>query len=163
MQPLQLLRSKIVAWEKASQLSGQWQANKQSVVFTNGCFDLIHYGHLDYLARAAALGDRLVIGLNDDASVSRLKGPHRPIKDLKSRQYLLAALVFIDLVVVFGEDTPLQLIQKLSPDVLVKGGDYTPDTIVGADYVRRQGGEVKVIPFVPGYSTTTLEEKIRSW
>lgn len=138
-----------------------WQQAGEKVVFTNGCFDLIHYGHLEYLQQARQLGQRLIVGLNSDASVSRLKGPHRPIKDQKTRASLLASLFFVDMVVVFEEDTPLKLIQHLIPNVLVKGGDYSPDNIVGANVVLNNGGEVKALAFVPGYSTSAYEKKIK--
>lgn len=139
-----------------------WQARGDRIVFTNGCFDLLHYGHLHYLAQARDLGDRLVIGLNSGESVSRLKGPTRPINDESTRQLMLASLAFVDAVVVFGEDTPLALIQQLNPDVLVKGGDYAPETIVGASWVEERGGQVVVLPFVSGYSTTALETRIKN-
>jgi D-beta-D-heptose 7-phosphate kinase/D-beta-D-heptose 1-phosphate adenosyltransferase len=126
------------------------------VVFTNGCFDLLHRGHVDYLERAAARGDVLVLGLNTDASVRRLKGEGRPINHQEDRALVLAALASVDHVVLFDDDTPLELIKRVQPDVLVKGGDYTADTIVGADVVRARGGEVVVLPFVPGRSTTTM-------
>ena len=132
------------------------------MVFTNGCFDILHYGHLHYLIQARELGDRLIIGLNSDASVSRLKGEHRPIQDLRTRQMMLASLEFVDAVVLFEEDTPLNLIKNLLPDILVKGGDYSPETIVGAKEVRDSGGEVKVLSFIPGYSTSSIEQKIKS-
>ena len=140
-----------------------WQQAGLEVVFTNGCFDLIHLGHLTYLTQAAALGDKLVIGLNSSASVGRLKGAHRPIKDEITRASLLAALAFVDLVVIFEEDTPLDLIHTLQPDVLVKGGDYDPEDIVGASDMKRWGGTVQVLSFMEGYSTTALEQKIRSF
>lgn len=153
---------KIHATEKAVLEVTRWKKAGNRVVFTNGCFDLIHFGHLQYLEQARQLGDRLVVGLNSDDSVSRLKGPHRPIKDQKTRASLLAGLFFVDMVVLFDEDTPLQLIQQLAPNVLVKGGDYTIENIVGADIVLNNGGEVKTLPFVPGYSTSAYEEKIKS-
>lgn len=134
----------------------------KKIVFTNGCFDLVHLGHLQYLAATRALGDFLIIGVNADESVQRLKGPHRPIKDEISRASLLASLSFVDAVVIFAEDTPLQLITSLLPDVLCKGGDWALDQIVGADIVKENGGEVKNIPFLEGYSTTSLEQKIKS-
>lgn len=139
-----------------------WQQQGLEVVFTNGCFDLLHYGHLHYLAQARDLGDKLVIGLNSSDSVARLKGPHRPIKDEETRSHLLAALTFVDLVVIFAEDTPLELIQSLRPDVLVKGGDYTIEQIVGAPEVQSWGGSVEVLAFVEGYSTTAYESKIKA-
>jgi len=131
------------------------------VVFTNGCFDILHYGHIHYLAQARDLGDRLVIGLNSDDSVRRLKGPGRPINDQATRQYLLAALAMVDAVVIFDQDTPLELIRLIVPDVLVKGGDWSPDAIVGSDIVLGNGGTVKSLPFVEGYSTSRIEKKIK--
>ncbi len=138
----------------------QWRAKEQKIVFTNGCFDLLHYGHLHYLSQARDLGDRLVIGLNSAASVSRLKGPHRPINDELTRTHLLAALAMVDAVVVFEEDTPLELIRMVQPDVLVKGGDWRPEQIVGSDVVLEKGGQVFSLPFIQGYSTTNIEQKI---
>jgi len=138
-----------------------WQAAGLKVVFTNGCFDLLHLGHVDYLENARNLGDRLVIGLNSDNSVSRFKGPGRPLQDQNSRARVLAALQFVDLVVFFDEDTPLDLISQLLPNVLVKGSDYLAENIVGADVVKKNGGMVKTIDFVPGYSTTRIVEKIK--
>ncbi|HRI79490.1 MAG TPA: D-glycero-beta-D-manno-heptose 1-phosphate adenylyltransferase [Cyclobacteriaceae bacterium] len=139
----------------------QWKADGKKVVFTNGCFDILHLGHVDYLEKARALGDKLVLGLNTDDSVSRFKGPERPIQDQHSRAQILASLQFIDLVVFFNEDTPLDLISALVPDVLVKGSDYLAENIVGADVVKKAGGVVKTIDFVPGYSTTKIVEKIK--
>jgi rfaE bifunctional protein nucleotidyltransferase chain/domain len=153
---------KIYSTEKAVIKTAQWKKAGERVVFTNGCFDLIHFGHLQYLEKARSLGDRLVIGLNSDDSVSRLKGKHRPIKDQKTRAALMASLFFVDMVVLFEEDTPFELIQQLLPDILVKGGDYTIENIVGADIVLNNGGEVKTLAFVPGYSTSAYEEKIKS-
>lgn len=139
-----------------------WRFKDQKIVFTNGCFDLIHLGHIDYLAKAADLGNRLVVGLNTDASTSNLKGSSRPITDQQSRSAILAALFFVDAVIFFDEATPLKLIQSIKPDVLVKGADYTVDQIVGADVVLAKGGEVKTIELLPGYSTTSIESKIKS-
>ena len=138
-----------------------WKAKGEKVVFTNGCFDIMHLGHVDYLEKARSMGDRLVLGLNTDDSVSRFKGPTRPIQDEQSRARILAALQFIDLVVFFNEDTPLNLITELIPDVLVKGSDYLAENIVGAEVVKRNGGVVKTIDFVSGYSTTRIVEKIK--
>jgi rfaE bifunctional protein nucleotidyltransferase chain/domain len=137
-----------------------WRTAGDRVVFTNGCFDLLHYGHLHYLAQARDLGQRLVIGLNSGASVRRLKGPRRPINDEITRTHQLAALEFVDAVVVFDEDTPLEIIQQITPDILVKGGDWQPAQIVGADWVLEKGGKVMSLPFVAGYSTTNIEKKI---
>jgi D-glycero-beta-D-manno-heptose 1-phosphate adenylyltransferase len=138
-----------------------WQTKGEKVVFTNGCFDLLHLGHVDYLEKARNLGDRLVIGLNTDDSVSRFKGPERPLQDQNSRARVLAALQFVDAVVFFNEDTPLNLISELLPNVLGKGSDYVAENIVGADVVKRNGGKVETIDFVPGYSTTRIVEKIK--
>jgi D-beta-D-heptose 7-phosphate kinase/D-beta-D-heptose 1-phosphate adenosyltransferase len=131
------------------------------LVFTNGCFDLLHPGHVEYLHEARALGDVLVVGLNTDDSVRRLKGPDRPFNDQASRATVLAGLASVDAVSLFDEDTPAELIQALEPDVLVKGGDYAPEEVVGARAVRQGGGEVRILPFRKGYSTTALVERIR--
>jgi D-beta-D-heptose 7-phosphate kinase/D-beta-D-heptose 1-phosphate adenosyltransferase len=133
----------------------------QKIVFTNGCFDVLHYGHVHYLLQAKALGDILVIGLNSDDSVRRLKGPTRPINGENERAFVLAALVCVDYVTLFEEDTPEELIKVLRPDVLVKGGDYTLDNIVGADFVTQNGGTVTTIPFVEGFSSTRIIEKLK--
>jgi rfaE bifunctional protein nucleotidyltransferase chain/domain len=130
------------------------------VVFTNGCFDLIHPGHVRYLRKAKQLGDVLVVGLNSDASVRRLKGPARPLVSQRDRCEVMAALEMVDFVTVFNDDTPYRLIVRLQPDVLVKGGDWTPDRIVGADIVRARGGTVRSLRFAPGYSTSRLVERI---
>lgn len=152
---------KIVGLAEAKARVKQWQKSGQKVVFTNGCFDLIHLGHVDYLEKARQLGDKLVLGLNSDDSVSRFKGPERPLQDQNSRARVLAAMQFIDLVVYFNEDTPFSLISELVPDILVKGSDYLTENIVGADVVKKAGGVVKTIDFVPGYSTTRIVEKIK--
>ena len=156
------VQDKIQPLAAATRTVADWRAAGQTVVFTNGCFDLLHYGHLHYLAAARALGHRLVVGLNSADSVRRLKGAHRPVNDELTRQTSLAALQFVDLVVVFGADTPLELIETLRPDVLVKGGDYTVATIVGAEVVNAYGGQVRVLPFVPGYSSTRIEQRIKN-
>jgi D-beta-D-heptose 7-phosphate kinase/D-beta-D-heptose 1-phosphate adenosyltransferase len=130
------------------------------IAFTNGCFDLIHPGHVRYLRAAKKLGDVLVVGLNSDASVRRLKGPGRPLVPQRDRCEVMAALEMVDFVTVFSEDTPYRLIKQLQPDVLVKGGDWAPDQIVGADIVRAHGGTVRSLPFASGYSTTGLVERI---
>ena len=138
-----------------------WKAEGKKVVFTNGVFDLLHIGHITYMAKAAELGDKLIIGLNADASVKRIKGDDRPVNDQNSRALLLAALFFVDAVVLFEEDTPQQLIATLLPDVLVKGADYTIENIVGAKEVLANGGEVKTINFVEGHSSTSIIQKIK--
>jgi len=137
------------------------RAHGEKVVFTNGCFDIIHAGHIGYLAEASALGDRLIVGVNSDESVSRLKGPGRPINPVDRRMTVLAGLAAVDWVVCFGEDTPEQLLQQVQPDVLVKGGDYSIEEIVGADQVLARGGEVKVLSFLDEVSTTAIVEKIK--
>lgn len=156
------IQSKIFLPEALSRKCNAWRGSGQKIVFTNGCFDLLHTGHLDYLARAASLGNRLIIGLNSDASVKRLKGPERPVNTEADRALALASLLVVDAVCLFEEDTPLGLVQAVKPDVLAKGGDYTPENIIGADFVKNQGGEVVVLPFVSGYSTTSLLQKIRA-
>jgi rfaE bifunctional protein nucleotidyltransferase chain/domain len=139
----------------------QWQSEGKKVVFTNGVFDLLHIGHITYMAKAAELGDKLVIGLNSDSSVKRIKGEDRPVNDQNSRAALLAALFFVDAIVVFEEDTPINVIITLMPDILVKGADYSIENIVGAREVMANGGEVKTIDFVEGYSSTSIIKKIR--
>lgn len=139
-----------------------WRAARRGrVVFTNGVFDLLHPGHVDVLRGARARGDALVVGVNSDASVRRLKGPGRPVRSEAERVYVLAALEMVDAVVLFEQDTPLELVTRLAPDVIVKGGDYSPDTVVGAREVRARGGEVVIIPLTPGQSTTAIIEKLR--
>jgi len=137
------------------------KASGKKIVFTNGCFDIIHPGHIAYLSETKALGDVLIIGLNSDNSIRRLKGDGRPINNQDDRAVVLSALKPVDYVVYFDEDTPLNLIKAIMPDVIAKGGDYDIDSIVGADVVRSAGGEVKVIPFVKGKSTSAILEKIR--
>lgn len=163
MTTLQSIEAKIKNRERGKAAVDAWQSQGDRVVFTNGCFDILHYGHIHYLADARDLGDRLVIGLNAAASVRRLKGPHRPINDERTREGLLASLSFVDAVIPFEEDTPLSLIQLLLPDVLVKGGDWQPEEIVGADIVLERGGIVRSLPYIEGYSTSAIEQKIRSW
>lgn len=138
----------------------EWRADGQKIVFTNGCFDLLHVGHVLYLAEAKSLGTKLVVALNSDASVTRLKGSNRPIQDEYSRTHVMAALECVDMVIVFDEATPLALITNIQPDILVKGGDWRISAIVGSDIVLAKGGEVRSLKFIPGYSTTEIEEKI---
>lgn len=158
MNHYQHIADKIVTWDELRRQLDQRPG--QRVVFTNGCFDLVHRGHVDYLSRSRDLGDILVVGLNSDASVSRLKGPTRPIVDQESRALLLAAFEFVDYVTLFDQDTPHDLIKVAQPDVLVKGGDYDPDHIVGADIVRAKGGQVVVLKFVEGFSTTSIVNRL---
>lgn len=152
---------KIRTVSEARKKVAEWKSKGERIVFTNGCFDILHLGHVDYLEKARNLGDRLVLGLNTDSSVSRFKGPDRPIQDEKSRARVISSLQFVDLVVLFNEDTPKELISALVPDVLVKGSDYLAENIVGADVVKKAGGEVRTIDFVTGYSTSKVIEKIR--
>ncbi len=163
MNSIEKIASKIQDWKQIQKTVESWKATGQKVVFTNGCFDILHYGHIHYLAQAKDLGDRLIIGLNSADSVRRLKGPNRPINDETTRQHLLAALEFVDAVVVFEQDTPLELIRIALPDVLVKGGDWQAKDIVGSNVVLANGGEVRSLPYIKGYSTTAIEQKIRSW
>lgn len=137
------------------------RARSKKIVFTNGCFDILHVGHVDYLAKARRLGDRLVVGLNSDASVRAIKGSHRPVNPQRDRARVLAALACVDYIAVFGESTPDKLIRKLRPDILVKGADWKAADIVGARFVRSYGGRVARIPFVRGYSTTATIRKMR--
>lgn len=140
-----------------------WRSRQTGrVVFTNGVFDLLHPGHVDVLVRARACGDALVVGVNSDASVKRLKGPDRPIRSEGERAYVLASLESVDAVTLFDQDTPLELVLALRPDVIVKGGDYSPDTVVGAQEVRARGGSVVIIPLTPGHSTTSTIERLRA-
>jgi len=152
---------KIMSWSAAAKWR-QSRAGQGAVVFTNGVFDLLHPGHIDVLLGARQQGDALVVGINSDDSVRRLKGPDRPVRVVAERCYVLAALEMVDTVVVFEQDTPLELIQALKPDVLVKGGDYDADRIVGASEVRGWGGKVVIIPLTPGHSTTTTIERLRA-
>ncbi len=132
----------------------------KKIVFTNGCFDILHAGHIHSLEQAAAFGDYLIVGLNSDKSINRIKGPERPINKEQDRALLLASLMVVDAVVVFEQETPLDLIQTVIPDVLVKGGDYTLESIVGAEDVLQNGGKVEIIPLIPGVSTTSLADRI---
>ena len=159
MEAFEKIRDKVQNLEKSKITVQEWQKENQKVVFTNGCFDLLHMGHIDYLSKAKDLGTKLIVGVNSSESVSKLKGPSRPINSTESRATMLAAFEFIDLVIVFNEETPLNLISNLVPNILVKGGDYSFETIVGAKTVVKYGGEVKVIPFLKGYSTTNIVTK----
>ncbi|MEH0155154.1 D-glycero-beta-D-manno-heptose 1-phosphate adenylyltransferase [Limibacter armeniacum] len=152
---------KLYTLDQLKEVRNQWKKEGLKVVFTNGCFDILHLGHIDYLEKARQKGDKLIIGLNTDASVSKLKGPERPINNEYARGRMLAALAFVDAVVPFGEETPFELISELIPDTLVKGSDYTVDTIVGADIVMANGGTVETIDLVDGYSTTNIIQKIQ--
>jgi rfaE bifunctional protein nucleotidyltransferase chain/domain len=162
MDYLQVIQNKIIDKDALSKLVANYQLKNQKIVFTNGCFDLLHQGHVTYLAQAASLGNRLIVGINSDNSVQKLKGIHRPIQDEKSRTLIMASLHVISAVIVFDDDTPLELIKIIKPDFLVKGGDWEPAKIVGSDIVQSYGGQVISIPFIDGYSTTAIETKIKS-
>ena len=159
---LEIVQNKISDLKKLETMLYRWRFFSQKIVFTNGCFDLVHLGHIDYLAKAADEGDVLIIGLNSDASTSKLKGPSRPINNQEQRAMILASFQFVSAVIIFDEPTPYQLICNIQPDVLVKGGDYKPEEIVGYDVVKAKKGIVKTIDFLKGYSTTFIEDKIRS-
>lgn len=161
MHKLQWIQNKVTDLPGLVRKCNVWRGTERKIVFTNGCFDILHHGHLDYLAKAADLGHVLVVGVNTDASVQRLKGPERPVTKEQDRLFQLASLLCVDGICLFDEETPISLIRAVKPDVLVKGGDYTIDRIVGADYVQQHGGTVEIIPFVEGYSTTGLIERIR--
>jgi D-beta-D-heptose 7-phosphate kinase/D-beta-D-heptose 1-phosphate adenosyltransferase len=151
---------KVVSTEKLAQEVQTWQHADQCVVFTNGCFDLLHHGHIRLLQQAASLGQRLVVGLNSDASVRRIKGPEGPVLGQQDRATILAALECVDRVVIFAEDTPERLLREIQPDVLVKGGDYREDEVVGRDIVKGRGGRVEIIPIVDQVSTSDLIRSI---
>jgi len=162
MSHLQQIRSKIISSpDQLNQLAKELSEKVLKVVFTNGCFDILHRGHIEYLSKAADLGDLLIIGLNTDDSVSRIKGSHRPLQDELSRAYTMASLSFVNYVIYFNEDTPYELIKTIQPDILVKGADYKAEEIVGYDVVMAKGGKVETIEFVPGYSTSAIEAKIK--
>lgn len=156
------LAQKIVSLAELTPLVAKWKQQGKKVVFTNGCFDLLHAGHVAYLAEAASLGDILIIGLNSDASVQRLKGPERPVNNDTTRSTLLGSMYFVNAVVFFSDDTPLELIKAVMPDILVKGGDYQVENIVGAKEVIANGGKVEVLSFLPGYSSTSIINKIKN-
>lgn len=153
---------KIVTEYEGRLLTKKWKTNGEKIVFTNGCFDLLHLGHVDYLEKSRNLGDRLVVGINSDQSVKKLKGTSRPINDENARLRLVAALDFVDAVIVFEEETPERLIKVFLPDILVKGSDYEKSNIAGADVVMENGGRVETIDVLEGYSTTQLIEKVKA-
>ena len=159
---LNIIKKKILDKNALEHQLTRWRFLGKKIVFTNGCFDILHLGHVDYLSKAADLGDILIVGVNSDASTKVLKGPGRPINDEVQRTTLLASLHFTDGIVLFDESTPLELIKLIQPDVLVKGSDYNLSNIVGSDVVQSYNGSVQTIDFIPGYSTTLIEEKIKS-
>lgn len=167
----EVVKSKVVAKSQLLATIRTWKSDNQKIVFTNGVFDLLHRGHIEYLAQTADFGDKLIVAVNADASVKRLgKGDSRPLQDETSRALIIAAMEFVDAVIVFDADTPLEMITEIKPDVLIKGGDYDANCIdasdkryiVGSDLVNQNGGSVNVIQFVDGYSTTKIEEKIKN-
>ncbi len=142
--------------------ANDWRTGGKKIVFTNGCFDILHKGHLEILARSAEFGDVLIVALNTDNSVRKLKGAQRPVNHEDFRTYMMASLEIVDAVILFDEETPAELISAITPDVLVKGGDYTVDQIAGAEHVIRHGGEIKIVPIVKGYSTSSIIAAIQS-
>ena len=161
MSHLNKINSKIFSLDNLKNQVNAWKQAGKKIVFTNGCFDIIHRGHIEVLAQTAYLGDRLIIGLNSDSSIQKLKGEDRPIMTENSRAILLAALSFVDAVILFPEDTPINLISTLLPEILTKGGDYEIETIVGHEIVQNNGGQVILVPFVEGFSSTTIIDKIK--
>lgn len=153
------ITAKSITLERALELFDSSFRKKNTLVFTNGCFDILHRGHIYYLSRARAMGDLLVVGLNNDKSVSSLKGPGRPVNDEQARAVVLGGLAFVDYIILFPEDTPLKLISSLKPDILIKGGDYQKKDIVGYREVISWGGRVETIPLLEGYSTTSILDK----
>lgn len=163
MAPLEIIQSKIYPDSKSFQeVLKAWKKAGETVVFTNGCFDLVHRGHIESLSKAAALGNRLIVGLNSDVSVKILKGSNRPLIDQQSRAILLASLFMVDAVVLFDEETPYELIKRIVPDVLVKGSEYQVEEIAGFDVVLAAGGRVERIDLTPGFSTSDLVKKIKN-
>jgi D-beta-D-heptose 7-phosphate kinase/D-beta-D-heptose 1-phosphate adenosyltransferase len=148
----------VSSWDQIEKNISQYRGRKK-IVFTNGCFDLLHVGHVRYLAEAKSLGDVLVVGINSDVSVKKLKGPQRPVQSESDRAEILSCLSSVDIVVIFNEDTPLELIKKVRPDLLVKGGDWKPEQIIGSDFVMSYGGKVKSLQFIEGKSTTNIIQK----
>ncbi|MBE0651503.1 MAG: D-glycero-beta-D-manno-heptose 1-phosphate adenylyltransferase [Bacteroidales bacterium] len=162
MENLEIIREKILHPDELERALMRWHLKGRKIVFTNGCFDLLHLGHVDYLSKAKDLGDILIVGVNTDKSVKMLgKGDNRPITDENSRAMIMASLHFVDAVVLFHEETPYNLIKTVQPDVLVKGSDYRVEDVVGYDIVKSKGGEVVSIDLLPGYSTTSIEQKIK--
>ena len=161
MNNLKNIKSKIYSLSDLKIQSDKWKENGEKIVFTNGCFDLVHRGHIEVLANTADLGDRLIIGLNSDSSIKDLKGENRPIIDETSRAILLASLQFVDAIVFFSDETPLNLIETLVPDILAKGGDYKITEISGNEVVLENGGEVVTVPLKDGFSTTNIVDKIK--
>ena len=154
-------KNKILNLDQLQSQISEWKRNDKKVVFTNGCFDIVHLGHIDYLEKARSKGDVLIVGLNSDNSVARIKGADRPVFDENSRSRLLASMAFVDAVILFDADTPLDLIESILPDILIKGKDYSISNIVGAETVMNNGGRVETIELVQGYSTSKVIDKIK--
>jgi D-glycero-beta-D-manno-heptose 1-phosphate adenylyltransferase len=164
MKKIEIIQNKIISnMDDLKRQIAYWRFHEKKIVFTNGCFDILHHGHIDYLTKAADLGNALIVGLNTDHSVSRIKGDSRPVQDEYSRALILASLHFVDAVVFFDEDTPYELIRQIQPDVLVKGSDYKAEEIVGNDIVSEKGGEVITVDFLEGFSTSEIIGKIRNF
>jgi rfaE bifunctional protein nucleotidyltransferase chain/domain len=159
---IDIIKNKILDTKALVSELARWNFLSKKIVFTNGCFDIIHLGHVDYLAKASDEGDILIVGINSDASTSGIKGPSRPINKEEQRAMILASLHFIDAVILFNEPTPYELIKLIQPDVLIKGSDYKTEQIAGFDIVKAKNGLVKTIELLPGYSTTLIEEKIKA-
>ena len=162
MSQLKKIKNKIISLEDAKIKVNRWKNSGEKIVFTNGCFDIIHRGHIEVLARTADLGDKLIVGLNSDSSIEKIKGENRPIINEQSRAILLSALNFVDAIIIFPEENPLNLISNLMPDILAKGGDYEISTIVGHEIIKENGGEVILIPFVDGFSSSNIINKIKN-
>ncbi len=163
MELLSIIKSRIL--NDKVQINRQiavWKFLNKKIVFTNGCFDILHLGHINYLAKAADQGDILCVGLNTDRSVRKIKGKNRPVNDENVRAIILASIAFVDAVMLFDEETPYELIKRVQPDILIKGADYKPEDIVGYDVVKSRGGEIKTIEFLDGYSTSNILEKIKA-
>jgi rfaE bifunctional protein nucleotidyltransferase chain/domain len=161
MSHLKKINNKILTAKKLKNKVNTWRKSAEKIVFTNGCFDIIHKGHIEVLAHTADLGDKLIIGLNSDISIQKIKGKSRPIIQQDSRAILLAALDFVDAIILFSEETPINLIKLLKPDILAKGGDYKINEIVGHEIVKKNGGKVILVPFVDGFSSTDIITKIK--
>jgi rfaE bifunctional protein nucleotidyltransferase chain/domain len=161
MNKLDVIQSKIIDINNIEPFLTYWKLKNRKLVFTNGCFDIIHRGHVEYLAQAADCGNELIVGINTDNSVRKLKGETRPVQDEIARAMMMASLQFVSAVILFDEDTPYKLIKKIQPDVLIKGSDYDITDIIGYDIVKAKGGEVKTIDFIEGYSTTSIIEKLK--
>ena len=159
---LEYINSKLYSLSELKITSDKWKSTGEKIVFTNGCFDILHQGHIEMLARTADLGTKLIVAINSDISIKKIKGENRPIMKQKSRAILLASLTFVDAVVLFSEETPINLISTLNPNILAKGGDYEISTVVGHKIIKENGGQVTLIPFLDGFSSTTIIDKIKN-